>query len=57
MQDIRKLRGSLRSGVYVDAAVWELKLRKASHHKPRRHKMSKEEFVQRMLQDRADADA
>ena len=56
MQDIRKLRGSLRSGVYVDAAVWELKLRKASH-RTRRHKMSKEEFVQRMLQDRADADA
>lgn len=56
MQDIRKLRGSLRSGVYVDAAAWDMSAKKASH-RTRRHKMSKEEFVQRMLQDRADADA
>lgn len=52
MQDIRKLRGSLRSGVYVDAAAWEMKLQKASHHKRRWHKMSKEEFVRRMMKDR-----
>ena len=57
MQSIKKLGNNLRGGLVVDTILWDMKLQKASHHKRRWHKMSKEEFVQRMLQDRADADA
>ena len=56
MQSIKKLGNNLRGGLVVDTILWDMSVKKASH-RTRRHKMSKKEFVQRMLQDRADADA